>query len=190
MRIALKVAGAFVALCVIGAIALAIAIATIDTRALIGPIQNQVRQATGRELAIGAIDIKLALLPTIVVSDVAIGNASWAKAPHLATAKRVEVQIALLPLLQRRYEVTRLVLGEPVIALESNARKQGNWQFERVAPARAPAPASTPGDAWSAAGAFGVADFAVTGGVLTYDDADGKVTTIAIDNLDVRVHDA
>ena len=57
-----------------------------------------------------------------------VSNASWAKSPELLSAKRVEVEVALLPLLQRRFQLVRLNLIEPVIALETNAKGQGNWQ--------------------------------------------------------------
>jgi uncharacterized protein involved in outer membrane biogenesis len=51
----------------------------------------------------------------------------------LATAKQVAVQLHLLPLLSGRYEVTRLELVEPVIALATDAEGRGNWEFDTVA---------------------------------------------------------
>ena len=171
-------------------VAVAIAIKTIDIHSLIGPIQTRVKEATGRELAIrGDIDLKPSLDPKLVLNDVSLGNAAWAKTPQMISAKRVEAQIALLPLLQRRFEIVRFTLVEPTIALETDAHGVGNWEFS---PAQAKTPGAAPAsNTASLAGVVAVGDIAISNGVLTYHDGKtGKLTNVAIDSLTVHARDA
>src|SRR5450755_1592270 len=181
----LAIGGGLVLLLLIG---VAIAIKSIDVNTFIGPIQAKVKEATGRDLAIkGGIDLKLSLEPKIVLQDVSLGNAPWGKSPQMITAKRVEVQMALLPLLHRDFQVRTLSLIEPVIALETDAKGNGNWQFG-VAPAETPAAAAPAG---AATGGFFVGDVAITNGTLTYRDGEsGKLTTVSIENFALTARDA
>jgi uncharacterized protein involved in outer membrane biogenesis len=121
MRTGLKiiaVAGGIVLLVLLG---VAIAVWTVDPNQFIGPIQARIKAATGRDVAIaGGIDLKLGLEPRLVANDVRFGNAAWGKTPDMLTAKSVEAQVALLPLLQRRFDLLRLNLVDPVIVLETS----------------------------------------------------------------------
>ncbi len=95
-------------------IAVAIAIRTVDVKEFIGPIEQRVKDATGRDLTVrGGIDLKLGLEPKLVLDDVALGNAPWSKQPQMITAKHVEAQIELLPLLRKRFEIVSFKLIEP-----------------------------------------------------------------------------
>ncbi|HEY3177958.1 MAG TPA: AsmA family protein [Casimicrobiaceae bacterium] len=166
-------------------VAAAIAVATVDLRTLVGPVQARVKSMTGRDLAInGPIDLKLSLEPKIVLTDVTFSNAAGSKIAEMVRAKRVQVQVALLPLLSRRFEVVELTLTDPVIVLETDAQGRANWDFgssSTVATATS-APAAS-----SAAGAFGVGNFSVDNGTLMYvDGASGKTTRVIIDHLAVH----
>jgi uncharacterized protein involved in outer membrane biogenesis len=168
-------------------IAVAIAISTVDPKTFVGPIQKYIKDATGRELTIrGGIDLKLSLEPKVVVQDVALSNAPWGKAPQMITAKRAEAQLALLPLLRRNFEVRSFALVEPTIALETDSKGTGNWEFHAPAPSvstRAPAGAAPLG------GLF-VGDLEITNGALSYRDGEsGKVTTVTIETLSVNARD-
>jgi uncharacterized protein involved in outer membrane biogenesis len=170
-------------------IAVAIAISTVDVKNFIGPIQKRVKDATGRDLTIGGgIDLKLSLEPKLVVQDVSLSNAPWAKSPQMLTAKRVEAQFALLPLLHRDFQVRSFALIEPKIALETDAKGGGNWEFGGV-PAGAPVAAAPAGAA--AMGGLFVGDLSITNGVLTFRDGEsGKVTTVTITDLALNARDA
>ena len=62
-------------------------------------IARAVYEATGRELSIeGRIDVKPGLRPTLWAEDIRFQNAPWGSRPDLATVKRIEVQMALLPI--------------------------------------------------------------------------------------------
>jgi uncharacterized protein involved in outer membrane biogenesis len=169
-------------------LAVAIAVRTVDVKQFIGPIQQRVKNATGRDLEVrGGIDLKLGLQPKLVLDDVAFGNAPWGKQPQMLTAKQVEVTIALLPLLEKRFEVTRLRLISPTIALETDAAGKGNWEFPALRPA---AQDSTPAPSGATLGDFAVGDIAISGGAATYRDGKtGEVTTVVIDDLSVHARD-
>ncbi len=166
--------------------AVAIAIHTVDVKSFIGPIQNRVRDATGRELKVnGNIDLKLSLEPKVVVEDVTLGNAPWGKAPQMISAKRVEVQVALLPLLHRDFQVRSFKLVDPVIALETDAKGVGNWEFGKSSAGAAPTPAA----AVTMGGLF-VGDVSIVNGALTYRDGEtGKLTTVSIAELTLNARD-
>ncbi len=188
MRLFLRILAGIGGLVLLVLIAVAIAISTVDVKTFIGPVQARVKAATGRDLAVGGIDLKLALEPKLVVRDVSLSNASWAKSPQMLTAKRVDVQVALLPLLHRDFQVRSLALIEPQIALETDPKGAGNWEFGSAQPGAAAAPASAgPG----AIGGFFVGELSINDGVLTFRDGEsGKVTTVAITDFALKARDA
>jgi len=165
----------------------AIAIQTVDVNDFTGPIQQRVKDATGRELVIkGRIDLKMSLERTLVIDDVTLGNASWAKSPQMLSVRRVEAQVALLPLLQRRFEVIHLTIVEPTIALETDAHGKGNWELQPDRSGRASATADS-----AMASAFAIGDLAIKDGTLTYHDGEtSKITTVAIESLALHARDA
>jgi len=186
MRLFWRILAAIGGLLVVLIIAVAIAVRTIDVNDFIAPIQERVKDATGRDLVIrGGIDFKLSLEPELLIDDVSLSNAEWGKAAQMLTAKRVEAQVKLLPLLQRRFEIVRFKLIDPVIALETDAGGKGNWEFSS---------AGSGGAAPSPAGgfnAFAIGDLAVDHGALSFRDGEsGKTTMIAIDAFSLHARDA
>ena len=184
MRIFWTILGIAGGLVLLLLIAVAIAVWTIDVNQFVGPIQARVKSATGRDLAIaGRVDLDLGLVPKVVANDIRFGNAPWAREPQMLTAKRVEVEVALLPLLQRRFELVRLNLVEPVIALETDAHGKGNWEFGAAGGGAAGAAAAA-GSPAAALAAFGVGSVEITNGLLTYrDGTSDALTRVAIDRF-------
>lgn len=164
-------------------VAAGITLRKFDANDLIGPIQQHVRDATGRELTIrGGAELKLSLEPKLMIDDVALGNAAWGASPQMLTAKRIEAQVALLPLLRRRVDVVRFALIEPTISLETDGKGNGNWQIGG-AQGSGGGPARSPGGL-----AFG--DLVISNGTMTYrDGGTGKVTNIAIETLSLHARD-
>lgn len=187
VRILLGVGGLLVLLL----IAVAVAVWAIDVNQFVGPIQARVKEATGRDLEIrGGIDFKLSLEPKLVLEDVTLGNVAWGKQPQMLTAKRVEAQVALLPLLQRRFEVVQFKLIEPKISLETDANGRTNWDFATSAVAAPAKDASADRISAKAGGAFGIADLAISNGALTFlQGSTGDVTTVTIDSLSLHAID-
>jgi AsmA protein len=100
-----------------------------------------VKRSTGRDFAING-KVSFSVLPSLALeaNDVAFANPPGAASPQMAKLARLEVRLKFLPLLSRRVEVDKLVLVDPVIALEVDKQGRPNWQFTEAAPA-APSPA-------------------------------------------------
>lgn len=94
-------------------------------------IAQAVKEATGRELTIaGDIDIGLSIPPALLVEDVTFQNAPWSSRPNLAQVKRMEIQIALLPLILGDFDFIRIVLIEPDVIVEFNGSGTSNFAFD------------------------------------------------------------
>ncbi|MFO1323776.1 MAG: AsmA family protein [Burkholderiales bacterium] len=185
MRTWTKVLLGLVAVLAIVAVGLAVAISTFDVDTLIGPLKDRVKAATGRDLAIrGGARIALSLSPRVVVNDVALSNAPWGQAKELATAKRLEFELALLPLLSRRVELKEVALVEPVIALETDPQGRKNWDFGSAGPGT---PAGSAASGAGGATLLPAGSLSITRGTVSYrDGATGSVTHAAIDMLAVH----
>jgi uncharacterized protein involved in outer membrane biogenesis len=104
-------------------------LSSIDFNKLKPLLTQIVKQETGRDLEIrGAIDFNLGFRPSLVMDDILFQNAPWASRPEMVTIKRLEAKILVLPLLSREIRITRLVLLEPDVLLETD--KSGKWNFE------------------------------------------------------------
>ncbi len=174
VRIALWSLVAVVAIVVVGAGAF---LATFDPNSLKPRIIAAVKQATGRDLALqGNIRLGLSLQPTLQISGVSFSNPPGFSRPQMATLERLDLKLALLPLLSHRVEIDKLVLVKPDILLEANAQGQPNWQFT-----------PEPGAASGASGGGGgeksqtritVADLRVQDGVVTLRAIGGAQNTV------------
>lgn len=185
MRTWTKVLLGLVAVLAIVAVGLAVAISTFDVNTLIGPVKDRVKAVTGRELTIrGGARIAMSLSPRVVLNDVALSNAAWGQAKDLVTAKRLEFELALLPLLSRRVELKEVALVEPVVALETDAQGRKNWDLGGAgAGGSAPSAATGSGDTTL----LPAGNLSVTRGTVSYrDGATGSVTTAAIATLSVH----
>ena len=125
------IAGGLLALILIVVIAGYIILSTYDFNDLKPRIAQAVKDATGRELTLkGDIDLKISLSPALVVEDVAFQNAPWGSRPQMATIKRAEVEVSLIPLFSGELELVRLILVEPDILLETDKDGRSNLDFE------------------------------------------------------------
>ena len=171
--------------------AVAIALAVFDPNAEKPRIQAAVQAATGRALALdGPIGVKFSLVPTLTLDGVALANMPGGSRPQMATVRRVELELALLPLLSRRVEVRRLLLVGPDILLETDAGGQANWLFgQPAAPDAAPAPGARPAETAQRAGqrlGIDVHQVAIEDGKLAWRDG----TTGATRSLGIPAFDA
>jgi AsmA protein len=99
--------------------------------------------STGRDVAIDG-PISFSLFPHIGLeaNDVAIANPPGAATKNMAQFAKLQVQVPLLPLIRGDIEIDRLVLVNPVIALEVDKQGRPNWEFGAAKPGT-PAPANT-----------------------------------------------
>jgi uncharacterized protein involved in outer membrane biogenesis len=108
-------------------LAISVIITRYDYNKLKPQIESAFKEATGRELTLkGNLDLKIGLAPALVVNGAAVQNAPWGARPEMAEIKRLEVKLALIPLLFRRVEVKRIVLSKPDVLIETNAAGESN----------------------------------------------------------------
>ncbi|MDE2517654.1 MAG: AsmA family protein, partial [Rhodospirillales bacterium] len=158
-----------------------------------------VRAATGRTLTLGGpIRLGIALRPTLEITDVALSNPTGFSRPQMMTLQKLDVRLALLPLLDRRVVIDRLVLVHPDIRLETDKAGATNWQF--VPPAAPSSPAGSPAATAAAVPppkpggmplAIAVRSISMQDGTLALvDDRTGKTTTLALKDLSATEADA
>ena len=166
-----------------------IAIKSIDFNEYRSTIADQVKQATGRELKIaGTLDVGLSLTPTVAVDDVTFANAAWGSRPEMATIKRFETELQLIPLIFGDIKVNRVVLKGADILLETDAKGQANWNF-------GPAGAAAQGETAPSNGAAGnlplVNKITFEDVTITYKDGVAKKTqTVAFQKFSAEMADA
>lgn len=96
--------------------------------------EDLVYKETGRKLALnGEADLGISLVPTLVLNDVSLSNASWASQPQMLKVKQLEISFAVLPLLHKEIMINNINLVAPEIYLEQNAAGQANWEFGKPA---------------------------------------------------------
>jgi len=166
-----------------------IAITSIDFNQYRSTIADQVKQATGRDLKIaGDLKVGISLAPAVAVDDVSFSNAAWGSRPEMATVKRFEAEMELLPLIVGDIRVKRLVLKGADILLETDAKGQGNWAFGQVGTAAQPPAAPASGEPGKLPTVNRVAFEDVT---ITYRDGVTKKTqTVALQKLNAESADA
>jgi AsmA family protein len=137
----------FAALCAVAAIALAVIVNTLDVDRYARLAIAELKTATGRELTIrGKLNVSLFPRLGIRAEDVSFANASWGSRPEMFRAKQVEAAVALLPLLRRKVEITRLAVTDLDLLLEKDAKGIGNWAFKPPATGAASPPAGARSD--------------------------------------------
>ncbi len=89
------------------------------------------KKYTGRKLTIaGDIKVKISLSPTLEANQVSFQNAPWSAYPEMIRANRIEVQLALIPLIQGKMNVKRLTLVNPDLMMEINKSGKTNLEFD------------------------------------------------------------
>jgi uncharacterized protein involved in outer membrane biogenesis len=129
MRVNRTVA-AIVAAGLVGAIAFAF-VAALDIDQYRDELAAFVETHTGRHFSIdGEIGFKLALVPTLSLERIRLGNPDWTKSDDLIRIERVEAELALVALLRAQLKVKRLHLHGVELMLETQRDGRGNWLFD------------------------------------------------------------
>jgi uncharacterized protein involved in outer membrane biogenesis len=165
-----------------------VALKSIDFNEYRQTVADQVKQATGRELKIaGTLDVGLSLTPSVAVDNVTFANAEWGSRPEMATIKRFETELQLIPLIFGDIKVNRVVLKGADILLETDAKGQNNWTFGEAGAAARPetAPSGGPGKLPT------VNEIAFEDVTITYKDGVAKKTqTVAFQKFSAEMADA
>jgi len=149
-------------------------------------IERAVLEATGRELKLGGdIELDIGFAPTLVVSNVSFQNAPWGSRPEALKVQRLEVQVALLPLIRGKIAVKRLILIKPEILIETNMAGVSNLEFKPQEKTMPVAPEKEgPAKAKVGPPAFSVGKIRVVDGRLTYKDGrSGKNYTLKLTRM-------
>lgn len=120
-------------------IAVAIVIALVVGTVLVGPsfvnwnayrgdVAAQLKAATGRDIAIDG-ELSLAMLPSprLLATGLRLTGPDGAEFEDLLRLRTVEVHVALAPLIERRVQVSSVVLIEPEFVVERLADGRINW---------------------------------------------------------------
>jgi uncharacterized protein involved in outer membrane biogenesis len=151
-------------------VAIVVIVQTIDVDRYAQVAIAAVKTATGRELAIrGKLDITLFPRLAVRAEDVSFANAAGASRPEMIKAKRVDGAVALLPLIRRKVEITRLAVTDLDVLLEKDAKGVGNWVLKPPAAGAAPRPPGAGPDF-----EFDIAELVVDRGSLTWRNGASK----------------
>ena len=91
-------------------------------------IEQQVEQATGRQLSIGG-EIGLSLLPLgLELSNVELANARGFDDPYFARIDSLVIKVKLLPLIKQELAIDALSLDGLSVFLQVKANGENNWQ--------------------------------------------------------------
>ena len=133
-------------------IGIAVLVVVVVAAAFVGPlfipadsikadIAREVAKATGRNLAIdGTLKFRILPAPGVSATGVRLSNAQDGSAPDMLRLKAAAIEVALVPLITGNIQVSRIVLSQPDILLETYADGTNNWTF-------APAPDASPDSA-------------------------------------------
>ena len=158
----------------------------VPTDPLKARLADSVRAATGRELRVdGAMRLSLVPRLSVQADDVTFANAPGGKAPEMARLKSLAIELRLRPLLRGQIEVSRLVLTDPVIALEVDRAGRGNWVFE---PSRLPSPGGQPAAPRTAAGQTEIRldDMRLVGGRVSWLDQRSNSSQV-LEKIDLKL---
>lgn len=164
-------------------VALIAAVKSIDVEAYKGFLTAQAEAATGRRLTIaGPLQFKPGLVPSVVATGVSFANMTGGSRPEMVVVERIEAEVALLPLLSRQIQIRRLVLVNPDVLVETDAKGRANWSFGPAGNAAAAAPtAGTPPTR------FDAREVRIKNGVLTIrDGASGRTHVVGLERLSLQ----
>ena len=91
-------------------------------------IAENISKITGRRLSLnGEIELNLSSTPSIVISDIVLGNAPWASEPEMLSVDRIAASIELSPLLHGNIHIPTFQLQGVNALLETSDSGLGNW---------------------------------------------------------------
>ena len=157
----------------LAAIGIVVALATLDFGRFKGPLAAQVAQATGRALAFeGEVSLRLFPRPSLTVKDATLANAPWGSQPNMLRVGLLTAEVELRPLLfERALHITRVVLRDADLLLETDAEGRRNWDFTRPAVA----PSDTGPGVRTDAGGLPLIDEILLGNIaITWRDGRGR----------------
>ena len=95
-------------------------------------IEQLVSKSTGRDLKInGNARLGISLIPTLIIDDITLSNASWAQQPYMLKLSSLQIEASILPLLKKELVISEFRLIQPQIYLEKSSNGMPNWNFSK-----------------------------------------------------------
>ena len=90
---------------------------------------SRVKHITGRDMSFN--DVNFVFWPDlgIELKNVTLGNPVWAKEKNMLSLDKMNIALALMPLLKGNFEVKQFTLNAPIIHLEIGSDGRQNWDF-------------------------------------------------------------
>ncbi|MDQ7058402.1 MAG: AsmA family protein [Ghiorsea sp.] len=101
-------------------------------------ISKVVYDATGRNVNIEHIQLSAFPWVGLTLKNVQLENASGFQHQHMLTIDTVDIQLELMPLLNKEIEVKRFLLDSPKVWLEQRSDTSNNWQDLQARSSAAP----------------------------------------------------
>jgi uncharacterized protein involved in outer membrane biogenesis len=96
-------------------------------------IETSVSEHTGRQLRIdGDLQFTLSLQPFLSIEKVSFSNAPWSKQEQMLTFEMLQLQIQLLPLLEKQLVIDQLLIKGLALVAEKNIDGQANWHLQNL----------------------------------------------------------
>ncbi len=148
-------------------------------------IQDQIKNATGHTALIGG-DLSLAILPSprVHIGDVQVAAPEGSAQPYLIKLGRLDVNLALLPLLSGKIDFDTISLVNPDIALEVQKDGKKNWMTPALE-AMMKGSTTESGSAPISAPAISLRNVRIENGRFSYSDETGKAAPVKIENINV-----
>lgn len=146
------------------------------------------KQQTGRRLTVnGAIGLDLAFPPRLKAENVSLENPAWGSRKQMATIKKIEADMSLLPLIKGEAKASRVRLIGVDVLLETNKDGKNNWDdlanFTTNAGPRSAGPVT---DIGATGILLGIGAVAVVGGTIAYlGAAGGKAISLPLPGANV-----
>lgn len=110
-------------------VALVILIALFDWNWFRGPLERYLSKSSGRPVTIGVLDVELALVPRIVLTDIEIGNAPWAGDAPLVSLRELMLSVSVPSLFTDQIVLPHLRLTEGQLNLVRDKEGRANWKL-------------------------------------------------------------
>ncbi len=167
----------------------AIAASTLDINQYRDQIAAELSKQTGRQVKFGG-PIKFAVSKHgigLAIENASIGNPGWASRPEMAKIGKLELGVALMPLLEHKVVVTKLDISDADIQLETSPSNQHNWDLKPAGAAETPAKtsnaATAPASSSGKAVGVQIDELSIADSQLAMRDKDGKISTFKVNNI-------
>jgi uncharacterized protein involved in outer membrane biogenesis len=127
-------AAVLVAVVLLVLVTLYAAVMTVDVAPFHKQVEVLLSKSLEREVRVGGtISLVPSLNPRFVVEDIQIANPSWASRPNFAAIEKLQLQVALLPLLKQRLQIVQFKLVGADILFERRRDGTPNWPLGATA---------------------------------------------------------